>query len=245
MQTFRSTAIFGALGIISGFLTPNLSDAFRALLPDPNILDMPLSLWLAGIAFGAALGGGLAWVLGFERRQFLIVLFVLAGWFCAVQVTIRSGAGEPKSYASLSSDAEPVKICTQPDGSGERGNGSATEECFQIYPASVDQETPAGKYWRSLAAYFAAGLVGALITAFGIPITTRRPLAWPSYAAIALTGGVAAVAWFVVAGAVPALRADDHWYGLFVSWQAAVAIAVERSLKGASEALRPVTLPSA
>jgi hypothetical protein len=244
MQAFRPTAIFAALGVISGLLTPHLSDAFRSLLPDPNIIEMPLSLWLAGTAFGAALAGSLAWVLGFRARQALIVLFVLAGWFCAVQVAMRSGAGEPKSYASLSSDAEPVKICTQLDGAGERGNGGATEECFQIYSSSADQ-TPAAKFWQSLGAYFAAGLVGALITAFGIPIATRRVLAWPSYAAIALTGGVVAAAWFVAAGAVPAFRADDHWYALFVSWQAAVAIAVERSLKGMSEALRPVTSPSA
>jgi hypothetical protein len=244
MQAFRSTVIFAALGIISGFLTPNLSDTFRALLPDPNIVEMPFSLWLAGTAFGAALAGGLALVLGFRARQLLIVLFVLAGWFCAVQVTLRSGAGEPKSYASLSSDAEPVKICTQPDGSGDRGSGGATEECFQISSSSADQ-TPAAKYWHSLGAYFAAGLVGALITAFGIPITTRRVVGWPSYAAIALTGGVVAAAWFVVAGALPAFRADDHWYALFVSWQAAVAIAVERSLRSMSEALRPVTSPSA
>jgi hypothetical protein len=81
-----SYAIFGTFGIVSGFLTPHLSVGLRAVLPGWTIIGMPISTWLSGVAFGLALAAATACLLGFQPQQLLIIPFVLAGWFCAVQI---------------------------------------------------------------------------------------------------------------------------------------------------------------
>lgn len=228
----RFVWFYGAFGVVSGFLTPHLSDGLRAVLPEWTIIEVPISLWLAGAAFGLALAAATACVLVFQPRQLLIIPYVLVGWFCAVQICVRIGADEPTSYPPPSTIAEDAGSCVQLDGTEPMPAArTSDQECFEIVPAIARAEDGSlNRYWRSVSAYFVAGAVGALITALGIPVATRRLLARRSYLAIALSGGLVAVIWFVLAGAITALRADQHWYALFVPWQAAIAMAIGRSI---------------
>jgi hypothetical protein len=226
MTNFRAASICGAFGIVSGFITPHLSDAFRAVLPEWSLIGVPFSLWLAGLAFGVALAAAFAFLLTFHLRQLLIIPFVLAGWFCAVQVGLWMGVDEPKSYARLTTEANEPSPCIQLDGAE---HAAGEQECFQIYTAST-QGSPAARFWWAIAAYATAGALGALITAFGAPFATRRSLPGPAYLAITFAGALVAVAWFVIAGAITALQADQHWYALFVPWQTAVAVLIGYSI---------------
>jgi hypothetical protein len=233
MHIVRSYAIYGTFGLISGFFTPHLSDGLRAIVPDWTIIDVPLALWLAGLAFGLALAAACAYVLALQPRQLLIIPYVLAGWFCAVQICLWLGADEPKSYVQPSTVAEDPGPCVQLDGTEPSQSAHAPDqECFEIVAASADAPgARANRYWRSIGTYFVAGAIGALITAFGIPVATRRMIARPSYLAITLTGALVAAAWFVLSGAIAALQADTNWYALFAPWQAAVGMAIGRSIE--------------
>jgi hypothetical protein len=138
------------------------------------------------------------------------------------------GVDEPKSYARLATEANEPSPCIQLD-SAEHAKAAGEQECFQIYTASV-QGSPAARFWWAIAAYATAGALGALITAFGAPFATRRSLSGQSYLAITFAGALVAVAWFVIAGAIAALQADQHWYALFVPWQTAVAVLIGYSI---------------
>jgi len=233
MLFVRSYAIYGTFGMVSGFLTPHLSDGLRAIVPDWTIIEVPLSLWLAGLAFGLALASAFTCFLVFRPRQLLIIPYVLAGWFCAVQICLWIGADEPKSFTQSATVANDAGPCLRIDGAEPSRAGTASDqECFEIVPASSNVQTvPLNQYWRSVGAYFVAGAVGAMITALGIPVATRRLLARPSYFVITLTGALVAAAWFLLAGAIAALQADQHWYALFAPWQTLVAIAIGRSIR--------------
>lgn len=231
MRVVWSYAIYGLFGIVSGFLTPHLSDGLRAVLPEWTIVEMPISLWLSGIAFGLALAAAIGSLLVFQTRQLLIILYVLAGWFCAVQICVRVGVDEPKSYVQSSTVAEGAGSCVQLDAGPSPTTRPSDQECFEIVPAIAPAEPGSlNRYWRSVGGYFAAGAAGALITALGIPVATRRLLAHRAYLAIAITGALVATAWFVLASAIAALRADQDWYALFVPWQAAVAMVIGRAI---------------
>jgi hypothetical protein len=225
-------AIYGTFGLVSGFFTPHLSDGLRAVLPEWTIIEVPISLWLAGVAFGLALAAATACVFVFQPRQLLIIPYVLTGWFCAVQICLRIGADEPTSYAPSSTIAEDAGPCVQLDRAEPLpAAGTSDQECFEIVPVIARAEPGSlNRYWRSVSAYSVAGAVGALITALGIPVATRCLLARRTYLAIALTGALVAAVWFVVAGAIAELRADQYWYALFVPWQAAIAMAIGRSI---------------
>lgn len=225
-------AIYGTLGLVSGFLTPHLSDGLRAVLPEWTIVEVPISLWLAGVAFGLALAVATACVLVFQPRQLLIIPYVLAGWLCAVQICLWIAADEPRSYEQSSTIAEDAGSCVQLDRAEPLPAARTLDkECFEIAPA-IGRAEPGSlnRYWRSVSAYFVAGAVGALITALGIPVATRCLLARRTYLTIALTGALVAAFWFVLASAIPALRADQYWYALFVPWQAAIAMTIGRSI---------------
>jgi hypothetical protein len=218
----RPVVACGALGVVSGVLTPHLSDLFRAFLPDWTIVGVPLSMWLAGIAFGIALAAASAWLVRFQPRQLLFIPFVLLGWFAAVQICVSMGVDEPKPYAQ-----------TLPGGESAGCIRLSDQECIQLFPARAETEASrAGRYWHSLGAYVMAGAVGALITAVGIPFATGCRLSRPSLLAITLTGAAVAAAWFVLASSVAAMQADQYWYALFVPWQAAVAAVIGYSISG-------------
>jgi len=231
MRFVWSYTIYGTFGLVSGFLTPHLSDGLRAILPDWTIIDAPISLLLSGVAFGLALAAATAaCVLVFQPRQLLIVPFVLAGWFCAVQICLRIGTDEPTSYAKSSPIAEDAGSCMQLERAEPVAAAPTSDQkCFEIVPA-VARAEPVNRYWRSISAYFAAGAVGALITALGVPVATGCLLARRTYLVIALTGAVVAAVWFVLASTIAALRADQYWYALFVPWQAAIAMVIGRSI---------------
>jgi hypothetical protein len=203
---FRVSAIFALAGIVSGFITPHLSDGLRPFLPDWTIVEIPLSLLLAGLAFAAALVVGLASSFGFQRRTLWMIPFVLIGWFLAMQVCLWTASSPPKPFA-LFSGAE---------------------------------LTPQGRYWPSLAGYAAAGALGALITALGLPSATRHRPSPAAYAIVALIGAAIAGAWFAAAEMIPALGHDEYWYALFVPWQAAVAALIGNSVRETRFALAPI-----
>jgi hypothetical protein len=190
MHFRRSDAIYGAFGLVSGFLTPLLSDRLGALLGERGIIGvpillwgMPIDLWGAGVAFGVALAAAIACVLGFQPRQLLIIPFVMVGWFCAFHSSMWAGP---------------------------------------------------------LFGWFVGGAIGALITALGIPVATRRVLAHHSYLAIMLTSTLVVVAWFVaflvmigdsaIVGCPPGGLQCPAGYGLFSLWQPLVAMAIGRSI---------------
>jgi hypothetical protein len=195
-------------------------------------MEVPLSLWLSGIAFGLALASATACVLVFQARQLLIIPYALAGWFCAVQTCLWMGAGEPRSYAQLPTITEDAGSCVQMDGAGPLSAARASDqECFEIVPALARTEPGSQNwFWQSVSAYFVAGAVGALITALGIPVATRRLPARRAYLVVALTGALIAAVWFILACAIAGLRADEYWYALFVPWQMAIAMTIGRSI---------------
>jgi hypothetical protein len=133
---FRSDAIYGTFGVVSGFLTPVL-----LLLWSNARGEFFWLLSLVGIPFALALAAASAWLLAFEPRQLLIIPFVLVGWVCALVVCTLLG----------------------------------------------------GHLWWG--GPFVAGGIGALITALGIPLATRRRVASYSYLAIMLTGALVAGVW--------------------------------------------------
>jgi hypothetical protein len=165
---FRSDAIYGTFGVVSGFLTPVL-----LLLWSNARGEFFWLLSLVGIPFALALAAASAWLLAFEPRQLLIIPFVLVGWVCALVVCTLLG----------------------------------------------------GHLWWG--GPFVAGGIGALITALGIPLATRRRVASYSYLAIMLTGALVAGVW-----------ATLYRYELFVPWQVFVAMAMGHSIGTSWE--RPV-----
>jgi hypothetical protein len=232
MRFIQSCAIYAALGLVSGFLTPHLSDGFRAVLPEWTIIEVPISLWLSGVAFGLALVVATACALAFQPRQLLIIPYALVGWFCAVQICLRIGADDPTSFAQSSTITEHIGSCEQLDRAAPLSAArTSDQECFVMAPA-LAREQPGSliRYWRSVSAYFGAGAVGALVTALGVPVATRCLLARRTYLAITLTGALVAAVWFVLACAIAALRADQYWYALFVPWQATIAMTIGRSI---------------
>src|SRR5262249_48797869 len=221
-----------------GFLTPHLSDLFRAVLPDWAIVDVPLSLWLSGLAFGVALAAASAWLVRSQARVLLFVPFVLVGWFAAVQICVSMGVDEPKNFARALIDGDTSGICNRLDGAEPSDAQRASQpECDQLFPTHaqlfpVPTEEPGARQsrmWQSLGAYVIAGAVGALITAFGIPFATGGRLSRPTLIAIALAGAAVAAAWFLLTSNISVLQADEHWYALFVPWQAAVAALIGRA----------------
>lgn len=98
--------------------------------------------------------------------------------------------------------------------------GAIDANCQIFFPRKsanvVDREVTAS-------AHFISGVVGALITAIGIPIASRRKLAMIGFLGIKFTGGVAAA----LVGSPPA----GNPYKIHIFWQAAVAAAIGRSIK--------------
>jgi hypothetical protein len=207
---FRATARFALAGIVSGVITPHLSDGLRLVLPDWNIVEIPLSLLVAGLAFAAAIVVALALSFGFQRRYLWIAPFVLVGWFCAMQVCLWTGSSPPRPFA-LFSGAE---------------------------------LSPNAQFWPSLAGYAAAGAVGALITALGLPSATRHTPSRTAFGLIVLTGAAIAAVWFVTVELIPAFSHDEHWYTLFAPWQAAVAALIGRTVGETRFALPAAALTS-
>jgi hypothetical protein len=229
-SALRPVVVYGALGLVSGFLTPHLSDVLRDVVPDWGIVEVPLSLWLAGLAFAAALTAASAWLLGFQPRQLLFVPFVLLGWFAAVQICVSMRADEPKSYTQALADTDKSDICIQLDGAERSDAASAPQQqCYKLFPTRADGESSENRFWQSFGGYVLAGGVGALITAIGIPFAVGSRFSRPTLLAVTLAGAAVAAAWFLLAGNIAAFQADQHWYALFVPWQAAVAALVGRA----------------
>jgi hypothetical protein len=220
--------VYGGLGAVSGALTWPLMRLLSPILPfdKQKLLDVPVGMELAGVAFGAALVGAFAYFLRLRLRQWVIVLFVLAGWFVAIELILGSHAQIPRSWTQ----AEQDQPCTEP-ASQSPSDLEAAIECQSKRAARFEGRfNEVQNYWRSLALWLAAGSVGAMITALGVPPATRRSVPLFFFLAIPLAGGAIAAAWFAISGAFDS-SSDIVWYALFISWQGAVAAVIGRAIR--------------
>lgn len=210
--------VFGGLGLISGFFTWRLKDVFKTVL-EPRGLDVSinyvnLSLELAGLAFAAALACGFAYFLRFQPRQMVIIPFVLAGWFLAMQAVISFAPPTP-----IRPEAQQDKPCPDSD---------ETVECLRLALFRYKEKE---KTQKDSAVWATAGAVGAMITALGVPIATRRIFSISAVSTTTLAGAGVTVVWFAILSWTTPESADGSFTFLFMAWQPIVAAVIGRSIK--------------
>ena len=224
-------AVYGGLGIVSGLLTwpayLALSKAMELAGATENagdirlplkFLGLPVDLCLSGLVFGIALCAAFAYYFRFQVRRLAILLFVLAGWFAAMQVI------QTFSTHGVTVDQDPR--CAEMNlGDDTSVDPSLANKCLQFWHGRAQQTQ---NFNQDLAVSFAAGAIGALVTALGVPLATARALSLLLVLSTTLAGAVVALVFFAIASRVgPALNLTY----LFVPWQALVAGAVGRSIR--------------
>lgn len=209
--------VYGALGVVSGFLTFRLRDVFTAILEPRglnfSIHEVNIALELSGTAFAAALAGGFAYYFRFKPSQMLILPFVLAGWFLAMQIVIW---GSP-SHAFL--DSQQAARCTDSEES---------VDCLK-YQLHRVQEKEATQ--QDFLAWMAAGAAGAAVTAVGVPLATQRIFSFIAILSTTLAGALIALAWVALTW-LTGLQVNDAIFTCFlIAWQAGVAGVIGRSIR--------------
>ncbi len=233
-STVRASALlFAGAGIVSGALTKPLMDGFESVLPfsDYKIADVPLSVLLAGIAFAVALAAVPAFVYRFKLRQLLMIAFVLAGWFLALETFILNRAEPPEGLGQQASQTElDLQCAALEQQTGER-DPALERKCIELkLEKTQGQLSNVTGYWNSVLTHGLCGAIGAFVTALGVPFALRRRLPVAGFAAATAAGIVVAVLFYVLLTAVPALQ-KGGFYMLFMPWQAAVAAALGRFVR--------------
>jgi TIR domain len=220
-------ALYGGLGIASGLLTwPayqalstmegwfNFGGGFQSPL---ELYGIPISLLFAGLVFAISLCVAFAYYFRFNTRQLVILPFVLAGWFAAMQVvTTFSTQG-----VSLDQDQRCAEMRYGDDASAD---ASLANKCLQFWRGRFQQTQ---NREQDLAVSFIAGAIGAFLTAIGAPLATRRTFPIFFLLATTLVGAVVATMFNAVEYWAPNL----NFTFLFVPWQALVAGAIGRSIR--------------
>jgi hypothetical protein len=216
--------VYGALGVVSGLLTWRLYKAFGAILTPArlnfSVHDVELALDLAGIAFGLALVAGFAYYFRFQPRQLAIIPFVLAGWFLATQTAVTFG------MTSKGEIPQGVQCANMKDD--EKADVALANECVQYWRFRFEET---GHVQQDIVVWFAAGAVGALATALGVPVATRRNFSPVAALLAIIAGAIVAAAWFVTIWWTGPYQTDAMWTYLFVAWQGVVAAVVGRSIR--------------
>jgi hypothetical protein len=220
-------ALYGGLGIASGLLTwpayqalstiegwVNSGGPFQSQL---ELFGIPVSLLLSGLVFAISLCVAFAYYFRFKTRQLVILLFVLAGWFTAMQVVTRF------STHGVSLDQDP-RCAEMKYGDDASVDAELANKCLQFWHGRFEQTQ---NREQDLTVSFIAGAIGAFLTAVGAPLATRRTLPIFFLLAITLVGAVVATLFNLVQYWTPNLNLTF----LFVPWQAFVAGAIGRSIR--------------
>ena len=226
-------ALYAGMGLLSGLLTWPVSQALGAVrglnfgleipgLADPlGVRGVPFNLFLSGMVFAVALAAAFAYYFRFKFRQLVIVPFVLASWFIALQVTISLGMTTVAH--------EKNQQCIQLQSGGEtKLDPTVANECLNFWRDAYQQSE---HFQQDLAVWLAAGAIGAFGSAVGVPVATRRIFSPLAFALTALAGGAVAVAFYAIASWTAPHQGDAIWYFLFAPWQAGVAAVIGRSIR--------------
>jgi hypothetical protein len=191
---------------------------------------------MSGLAFGGALVGGFAYFFRFHRRQLVILPFVLAGWFLAMQTVISLSAShgslpESQQYARCANVGSSLAELGPVDSAGGESNADAAlaNECARFWRFRYEEGTAVLK---DFAVWLAAGAIVAMITAIGVPVATRRIVSFISIGATTAGGAVVAATWWaIVMWGKPQEVTEWFWTFLFVAWQAVVGGLIGRSIR--------------
>jgi hypothetical protein len=223
--------VYGGVGIVSGLLTwpayLGLSRVMELAGATQNIgavrlplelFGVPVDLTLSGLVFGIALSAAFAYYFRFQVRQLAILAFVLAGWFAAMQVV--------QSFSTRNVTLDPDQRCAEMKyGDETTADASLANKCLQFWHGRFQQTE---NLQQDLAVWFAAGAIGAFVTALGVPLATARVFPLLFVLSTTVAGAVVAVLFFAIASR---LGSAVNLAFLFVPWQALVAGAIGRSIR--------------
>lgn len=227
----KGTLVFAGFGLASGLLTVPLLQILPDLGESP-IGRVPLTLWLGGILFAAALAAALSRQHRPQFRHLLIGIAVMLGWYIAIFVFLsRDPPGESPLSDIFVSKVEIAEQCKQVASGQLTADAALEKSCLEIKLAETKSELwYTRSYFRQLISYGLSGTIGAFITVLGIPMATGRRYPIAGMAATTAVGLVAGSLYFVAISAVPLLKAWD-FHVLFISWQPAVAATIGRFLR--------------
>jgi hypothetical protein len=237
--------IYGALGCASGLLTDPLRSKFQTILAGDSlsaatVFGVPLDLFLSGIAFAVAVFAALVYSYRFNPRQLFILLFVLLGWFLALKtyMVLSPEVELGGQVANVIADEDLLSRCEQFNATEDSLKTNESASSFGQPNKDGDsakacqylaQAQSSANFITLLKAYSVAGAIGALVTALGVPLATRRSISLVSIALIILAGAAIALAWaYFLEGQKNNPYAP---FELFVPWQAIVAAMIGRSIK--------------
>jgi hypothetical protein len=222
--------VYGGLGIISGLLTfpayQGLDKVISAMVTDnpfkipPMFFGIPVSLILSSLVFAIALCIAFAYYFRFQVRQLAILPIVLIGWFAATQAV---NTFSPRAVTFHQNQ----KCMEMKSEDAANVDPQLASECLQFWRSRFQQTQ---NIQQELAVWFAAGAIGALVTAAGVPLATRRLFPVFLVFSTTLLGAVVAIAFYAYA-IFSGTDSDPNFTYLFVPWQALVAGAIGRSLR--------------
>lgn len=183
-----------------------------------ELFGVPVDLTLSGLVFGIALSAAFAYYFRFQVRQLAILAFVLAGWFAAMQVV--------QSFSTRNVTLDPDQRCAEMRyGDETTADASLANKCLQFWHGRFQQTE---NLQQDLAVWFAAGAIGAFVTALGVPLATARVFPLLLVLSTSVAGAVVATLFFAIASR---LGSAVNLAFLFVPWQALVAGAIGRSIR--------------
>jgi TIR domain len=247
-QLARGQMLFyGGLAIISGLLTWLLFLLLDDYLSDIGIhFDFPrfdeiysrsatvslltqrLSLGeeISCLPFCVALIISFIYYFAFRWRQFVIIPFVFAGWFIAIQTVLSFGMNGNE----VSGNPQCLDLNVMTENADSKDN-ALIRDCYEYLKSRIIQSANVD---RDLFVWFIAGAVGAIATAIGALLATRRQLTIISIVIVVLVGALAALSWYGImywVSSLGSLSFLTFLVFLFVTWQPFVAAAIGRSLR--------------
>lgn len=162
-----------------------------------------------------------AYYFGFKFRQLGIFIFVLVGWFVALEVTTSFGFGTQQ----VAENSKCLDLTVENQGAKDE---NTTAACM-VYWRSMYEHSE--HVLNDLGAWFGAGAFGSLATAIGVPLVTRRLFSPFAAASTAIAGGVVAAAYYAGVWWLWNSPLGDTFLLLFLAWQPVVAGMVGRLLR--------------
>ncbi len=138
-------AVYAGVGVVSGLLTwpahLGLSTLMELAGATQNIgavrlplelLGVPVDLSLSGLVFGIALSVAFTYYFRFQVRQLIILAFVLAGWFTAMQIV--------QSFSTRNVTLDPDQRCAEMKyGDETTADPSLANKCLQFWRGRFQQ----------------------------------------------------------------------------------------------------------